>query len=96
MKTKILITSILLAVFGTILVGYLLVGCSLSRQEGTSKQTEDQSNEGVTWSDVRQPTDAESQSRPIQTLPLKSGEAKSEFSEFRTEVDEIQSLDFCF
>jgi len=63
-KTKILITSILLVLIGTILVGYLLVGCSSSRQGSASRQKEAESSEGVTWADVREQIDSESQFDP--------------------------------
>ena len=58
MKTKILITSILLAVFGTILVGYLLVGCS-SRKGGVSRQQKEMSDEEIAWAQVREQTESQ-------------------------------------
>ena len=91
MKTNILITLILLGVIGTILAGYLVIGCSLD-QGGVPQKTKEQSNENILSSEVRQPSNTESQNEPSQTLALKPGGPKSDFSESRTDVEGFNIL----
>jgi len=90
-KTKILITSILLAVIGTILAGYLVVGCS-SDQGGISRRAKEKPYDSLGLSDGRQPADAESQRKPTQTMALEPGGPKSNFSESRNELDKLEFL----
>jgi len=90
-KTKILITSVLLGVIATILTGYLIVGCS-SDQGGISQRTEGQSERNVAWSDARQQADSESQSKSVQTLPQISDESKSELEELRTDTGKTATM----